>query len=777
MSTSHSMQQRTLLALEFDKILERLARFCLTEAGRRATLALLPHVCKETLLQAQALFVQYQSWKQRSDFVLSSFPDLEPVLALLQRPTPFFDTDALWLLKEALVQVKKAVLSIQALEKEAGAYAELFACATAHPLPEKSIAALNRCLSDDGLLRDESSPELMLVRSELRRLHQGCLRQVKEFATRYNIGHFLQDEYMTLASDRYVLPLKSNFKGRLQGVIHDYSQTGETCYFEPMFLVEQNNRLQELKREEREEERRVMEYLSSLLVDEGPFVEKAWTFLVELDVLLAKHKLAQSYNGHCLDIEEQAPLCLLQARHPLLALDMGDKALPLDIELRSGERALIISGGNAGGKTVCLKTLGLINAMTLAALPCPASPASSLPWWPLTFAFIGDEQSLDDHVSTFTAQIHHLNATMEKADGHTLVLLDEFGVGTDPAQGAALAQAVLDELIERGSHVIAATHFPALKLYALTRENVRAASVLFDERTKKPLFSLAYDQVGASQALDVAREHGLLPSIIQKAEHYLLIEGQDSAQLIDKLNQLAVTREEELRLLKKEQELFKAKKERLTERFEAEKERLEREVHKGIQEIMREWKTSRANHKQSMKALQTLRKELNRQEQTEPSPSQALNLQELAAGQWVHYQPWNKKALILELDSKGSKAKLDMSGVSLWANLSQMAPLTSQPVTQALRQGHTVRANSDEGSMQKLDLRGQRADAAEEALFKFLDTALLRGLDSVEIIHGRGTGVLRKQVHALLKNFAGVDHFNLGNEEQGGDGMTIVFLK
>ena len=243
---------------------------------------------------------------------------------------------------------------------------------------------------------------------------------------------------------------------------------------------------------------------------------------------------------------------------------------PADLVLREGDRVLVFSGSNAGGKTVALKTLGLITLMTLAGLPAPVDSGATLPFWNRVHAFIGDEQSLDDHVSTFTGQIHHLSAIWERLDGQSLVLLDEFGAGTDPSQGAALAQAVLDGLLEKGAFTVTATHFPALKSYALTREGVRAASVLFDPNTKKPLFHLAYDQVGASQALDVAREHGLPESVLRRAEHYLLMDGDDASAVMDRLNELARQREEELARMKDEERRLRDKRQALQEKLEAE---------------------------------------------------------------------------------------------------------------------------------------------------------------------------------------------------------------
>ena len=511
----------------------------------------------------------------------------------------------------------------------------------------------------------------MLVRGELRRLHLMCLRKVKDFAVQYNIAQYLQDDYMTLASDRYVLPLKSNFKGRIQGIIHDYSNTGETCYFEPLFLVEQNNRLQELKREEREEERKVLRYLTDIVQNELPFIRSAWDLLVRLDVELAKCGLAALFDGACATISpdgEDAPLSLLGARHPLLALDPQIRKQggphPVDLIFRPTDRALVISGGNAGGKTVCLKTLGLLAIMTLAGLPVPAAKGSAIPWWTSIHAFIGDEQSLDDHLSTFTAQIRHLGNAWEATDRRTLILLDEFGAGTDPAQGAALAQAVLDGLLERGAHVVAATHFPALKTYALTREGVRAASVLFDPGTKKPLFRLAYDQVGASQALDVAREHGLPESVLRRAEQYLLLDGQDMTAVMDRLNALAAKREGELDALKAEQQRTREKRKAVQERFERERERLIKDVRELSAKVMKDWQEGKAGHKQALKELAKVRAELHVSPEQEEAAAPAFGIAELKPGQHVMHRPWNKKAVVREVDARQNRFKLDMNGVT-----------------------------------------------------------------------------------------------------------------
>ncbi len=793
---------RTLNALEFQRIADHLAHLCLSGVGQERARSIAPLEDAEAVTLAARIYEEAADWSSRpatggAFFCVGSFPDVSGMLraASSSRAHAFQpDVDAFWALREVLRLARDAHASI-AQPEAATRWPHLLAMADGSPLPVQLTAALLRCISDDGLLRDESSPELYRLRGELRRLHQSCMRKVKDFAQQYNMLAYLQDEFMTLSSDRYVLPLKANFKSRMQGIIHDWSQTGETCYFEPMFLVEINNRLQELKREEREEERKVLVYLRSLLEAELPGARAALELLAHLDVLQAKRKLAALYDGRCLPLTPVAEgIQLLDARHPLLLLNRvvesgkdakaataHSKVRPLDIVLRPGERALVITGGNAGGKTVCLKTLGLIAAMTLSGLPVPVGAGSHLPWFSRLDAFIGDEQSLADNVSTFTAQIEHLAKAWKHLDASGLVLLDEFGAGTDPAQGAALAQAVLDELLDKHTFVLAATHFPALKSYALTREGARAASMLFDPQSKKPLFRLAYDQVGASQALDVAREHGLAESIVRRAEHYLLQDGQDATALLGRLNDLAAKREEELVELKREQDKARRQVQDVREKLEKERLRLHDEVRTKAGDLMRAWKEGRATHKQALKEMSRLRASLA-PEQDEAAQGQSVlpQPQAFAAGQEVLHTVFNKRGVITDVDERRGRVRLEMNGVNLWAEMKalrvpgQAAP---SPAKSALRGVVGRTSGSDEAASLRLDMRGMRADVALAELERFMDKALLAGFAEVEVVHGRGTGALRRQVHDFLRGFPSVGQFALAPEDRGGDGMTIVTFR
>ena len=837
------MQNRSLNMLEFGKVLEHLASFAVSDAGREACLAILPQCSLAEIEQQAKLFDETRLWQQYSNFKLTNFPDLAGVISFLSRSGEFLDMDALWAVRAVLMQAREVEQTLlgsgvgsgvgsgltsgkNSAPNKADEYWPLLkSLFLSYPMPHSTISALLRCISDDGLLNDQSSPELALIRGEVRAIHQQCTRKVKEFAKNNNITQYLQEEFMTLSSDRYVLPFKSSFKSQLDGIIHDYSQTGETCYFEPFFLVTLNNKLQELKKEEREEERKVLRYISGIIRSEESALKATYNFLVELDILLAKITLATKYDGRMLSFIPDGEVYLKNAKHPLLALmacpgstptpdstdstsnhvsksasgkKPGNQAVsvvPVDIELPRGQRALIISGGNAGGKTVSLKTLGLIALMGLAAIPVPVGPGSTLPLWKHVFAFIGDEQSLDEHVSTYTAQIEHLADIWDMVGKDSLVILDEFGAGTDPSQGSALAQAVVDEILQAGGYVLAATHFPAFKAYALSRSDVRAASVLFDSNSKKPLYTLVYDQVGASLALDVARAHGLPAQIIKQAEKYLLVEDKEASDLIDRLNALAVEREKEITRLKQTEAELDAKKQKLNERFEKERLMLLQQLDQTRREVVAQIKAEQIGRKQALKEFSAIKEKLVAEApatHARISEEQSLELfASLVPGAQATYIPWGRKGLIEDIDAKKQRAKLDFNEVSIWAafadlqtgaansaNSKQILPSTSKAFAGKTKDEKSETSAGTGGFVPlQIDFRGQRAEEVLLELERLIDQAIISGREELEIVHGRGTGALRREIHNFLRYQPGVANFYTANEDQGGDGVTILELK
>ncbi|MGE4553698.1 MAG: endonuclease MutS2 [Desulfovibrionaceae bacterium] len=774
-----SIQSRTAQLLEFPKVLAALASGAVSEPGAAACLALgpLPHadaVAAETRLAELAA-----AWLRDTRFSLSPFPDLEGLFDFTARDHRPLDQDALFALAQVLGQARLAREGLTRLD--GGRQAELAEVLLAFPWPERTASALNRCLDPEGRIRDESSPELYAVRGEIRSIHQKCTKKVKEVILGHDLSHYLQDEFITLSSDRYVLPLKANFKGRLDGIIHDYSQTGETCYFEPLFLVELNNRLQELKNEEKHEERKILEYLTGLCNAERDAVRAAYDFLVRLDVLQAKAALGARLHG-CAVAVEPGPVRLMQARHPLLALS-AEGAHPVDLKLDPEHRALVVSGGNAGGKTVCLKTLGCIALMAYSALPAPVAEGSRLPFFGRLFVIMGDEQSLEDQVSTFTAQIRYVARVWDQVDDGALFLLDEFGAGTDPAQGAALAQAVLESLMERGATVCAATHFPALKAYALAAERIRSASVLFDPSTRRPLFDLAYDQAGASIALEVARDNGLPREILARAEQNLLLEGSDTGSIMDRLNALAVQRRDEVAGLEQERRKLRQKRAGLEERFERERAALLDEIKDQAQAVVRQWQQDRIGRKQAQTKLSGLRERLTGlggsggTESAEDAPARTLTLADVAVGDRLRYAPWGKVGVAMERDEKRGQVKFDLDGVAMWVAVADLEPVDGPAPKARPASSGLASPAGERGFSLRLDLRGRRADVALAELERFLDDAILKGAGTLEIVHGRGTGALRREVHEYLKRFPAVERFAVANEDHGGDGMTEVVLK
>lgn len=767
------MESRTLRLLDYYDLLDHVQGYARSEPGARACLALRPlsdarHLDMETELLTEALKAAEELTR-----AVTAFPEMEGIFSCLQQGI-ILDEDGLWGVKTLLQAADHARAVLARLDKEQ--FPAVNRLINDIVWPEKSWMALQRCLDPEGGLKDESSPELLSVRQEIRRIHSQCTQKISEYLRQEKIGAYLQDEYLTISADRYVLAIKSNFKGRLHGIIHDYSQTGETCYFEPMLLVELNNTLQELKQEEREARQRVLQTLTSVVSQDEQRIQLAFSWMVQLDVLLAKVFLARDTYGQSLRPGQEQPLQLRKARHPLLVLNQED-VQPVDIELGSGQRALIISGGNSGGKTVCLKTLGLIGLMALTAMPVPVREGSSLPLWEQIFVFIGDEQSLQEHQSTFTAQIDHFRAKWPDMDAASLVLLDEFGAGTDPSQGAALAQAVMDALLERSVWTVAATHFPALKAYGLTRDQVRAASVLFDPKTQLPLYTLGYDQVGGSRALDVARDRGLPGEILEKAEEYLLLDGKDSGKLMSRLNELAVAKEQEIQELQERKEALEREHKHLKNKLEQQARDLLEEIRQNSREVVSQWKAGKQQRKQALRKLAAEKKRL--QEELISTRTREKNRQgqhTLQAGDQVYYRPWSRSGQVLEVDRKKERIKLDLGGVTLWVPETEVELRGGKEASQRVSSS-PASVSSGSGASGRIDLRGLRADEAVAVLQQQVDQALLQGLNELEIIHGRGTGTLRQAVQEELARMPEIKEYSLASEEYGGDGLTIVRLE
>lgn len=770
---------RTLFRqVEFDRLLERLAAFAASEAGRAACLDIVPAEDAGAVDALAQRFGEARTFFVRTGFSPGGFPDLGPLLANGLAASP--DLDDFYAVKAALVPAKrlKEALSDGKATPEASAWPTLYLDSAKTPWPAKTAAGLDRALADEGGVRDEASPELFHARTEIRRIHRICTRKFKDFIVEHKLGHYLQDEFLSLYADRYVMPLKANFKGRHPGINHGWSNTGETIWFEPLFLVELNNELQDLKGEERAAEKRVLAELTVTIRREIEALAATFGLLVAFDVAFAKHRFAEAVDGSIPAMQDEAPIRLKDARHPLLCFDAA-KPKPQTIELHPEHRALVVSGGNAGGKTVALKTAALAALCARSGVPFPAGEDSTLPRIERIFAFLGDEQSLSDHLSTFTAQIDHLARIWDSVDAHTLVVLDEFGAGTDPAEGSALAVSVIEALVERGAYVVAATHFPDVKAWSLSAPGVRAATVLFHPETQRPLFTLGYDQIGASRALMVAEAAGLPQVVLDKARRRFA-QGPDSGRLIERLNELAAEKAAEVEAARVERQNAKREQAKLADALKRERERVRSEIDKMLAALNEQLRGERIDKKEAVKELKRLREETRESEREalrEKAKARLFDPAALALGSTATYLPWMKLGRVVEVDEKRGAVKLDLGSAALWAKLSEIE--TPQSKAGAGKPGGktgTVIVNVDLAHVREVDVRGTRADEATSMIETALDQALLAGVDELRVVHGRGTGALRRATHEFLRTHPSVKRFALCSEEEGGDGATVVAL-
>ena len=777
------MQEHTQEALEFSKIIEYLSKLAISPSGSRRCLCLKPFDTEEELHLANNLFEDASYWFENTPFILHNFPDIGFFLEDLESSKYIVDVDDVFAIWQVLKEINKVTASFQSsifdnslLKEKVEALDNTHATGSVQNI----LSVLERTISADGLLKDTSSLLLNDIRHEMRLIHRQCTQSVKEFIQRENVSTYVQDEYFTLMSDRYVLPLKTNFKGQFQNIVHGYSQSGETCFVEPVFLVEVNNRLQALKHEERQEEERIFKELTVLFRIEKALLTHAYDILTELDVLLAKKTFAEKISGYILPVGMNCPINLQKARHPYLCL-LGKPVVPLDILLEDTQKAIIISGGNAGGKTICLKTLGLTALLAFSGIPVPVARGSSLPFWKNIFIIMGDEQNIAESVSTFTAQIKYLVNTLPLIDSQTLFLLDEFGSGTDPNQGAALSQAIIDTLLEKNSIVVATTHFAALKSYALSNDKVSAASMVFDEITKQAKYKIIYDQIGISRAFEVAKEYGLSTEVLEKAEKYLHTGEKETEEIIKKLNAISLLKEEEYEKLTAERTLNEEKYRKKIDRFEKEKTALINEINKERREIVAQWEKSKISSKEAQKKLTKLQSDLLSQE-VETNKS-LVSLDALEEGMTVRYLLWKKEGQILRIDERKKQIKLSVNGISILVDLAQIAlcEKKSAPKPKKIIENeldNTINKQIEAyGYSRRLDVRGMRSDEAIITVSRFLDEIYLEGASGADIIHGRGTGALRFEIQNSLKLNVLVQEFFHAREDFGGDGVTQVILK
>ena len=653
----------------------------------------------------------------------------------------------------------------------------------------------NSILSEEEIA-DAASSELADIRRHMRIQSAKVKESLQKIISSPSYAKYLRDPIITLRGDRYVVPVKSEYKSEIPGLVHDVSSSGGTFFIEPMSAVNANNALRELLIKERKEIERILAELSAEAASFRESITASYEMLVTLDVIFAKARLSLRMDGMEPEIRTNATVELNRARHPLID---RKRVVPITVRLGTDFDTLIITGPNTGGKTVTLKTIGLLTLMAECGLHIPADHGSAISVFPRVLADIGDEQSIEQSLSTFSSHMKNIVQIVEECDDETLVLFDELGAGTDPAEGAALATALIEFCRKCGSRVAATTHYAELKLYAMRTSGVMNASCEFDVETLRPTYRLLIGIPGKSNAFAISKRLGLSELIIDQAKSYV---NENDRNFEDVLNQLEQQRQQmenakrEAEKLRLETEQMRTKSEEYYAEIKREREKAMRSARAEAQaiidnarrvsnEVSEELKQLRKQMKdaadvQGSNAKQAeLRRRLNEAEETfsdkQKAPERPAPSREIKVGDTVELLRFGTKASVLAVNKDGSyQLQAGIMKVTAQPNEVYLIEETQQQAKKIIER--SKREFRNVAAQTELDLRGMSADEAVATLANFLDGAMLANLAQVRIIHGKGTGVLRKAVHEELKRNRAVKKYRLGVYGEGEDGVTIAEL-
>ncbi len=665
------------------------------------------------------------------------------------------------------------------------------------------LEKLDRSILSEEELADSASPALQEIRKKIGRSRQKLRDTLDNMMRRQDIQDCLQDSRVTMRDGRFVLPVRAEHRGKIPGLVHDTSATGQTIFIEPIAVVDANNDIRLLELQEAEEIERIIGELCEECGTWSEAIISDHEICAELNLYFAKARLAEQMHAFAPTLTDDGSIVLKKARHPLIPYQ---KAVPIEFSLGGDCRALIITGPNTGGKTVALKTCGLLTLMAMSGFLIPAAEGSRISVFHHVLADIGDTQSIEQNLSTFSAHMKSVIEILEEADENSLVLLDELGSGTDPIEGAALAEAMIERLKEKGAKLMVSTHYPELKLYATEQPDVENASCEFDIQTMRPTYRLIIGSPGKSNAFAISAGLGLDESIIKQAKALVSEENNRFEQAVEKLERSRKTLEEERKQL--QASLQQAQEDAKVLREERNRAQKDKEVllEQARLEAMRIVETTKAQSNEMLTELEHLRKEKEKEsfssdviqaksavkrgfrnlyETANPvldTPTEAYQLpRALKVGDTVLHMDTGQKAVVAGLPDKNGMVFLQMGAMRTKAPLEKLklvAGVEEKQKSQQKQKNKTGRVSAQtarRGTME-LDIRGCTCDEGVYQMEAFLDRAVVSHIATVTIIHGKGTGLLRKAIHQRLKQLKYVKSYRLGTFGEGEDGVTIVSL-
>lgn len=652
------------------------------------------------------------------------------------------------------------------------------------------VARINRCIDDDGSVRDSASSQLASIRQKMRSLASRVRDRLDSIVHSQSNHKLLQDNVVTLRNGRYVVPVKQEYRTRFGGIVHDQSASGQTLFIEPAVVVELNNQLRLTQQDEQKEVERILCEITQFVAQEAVQLHVSLNALSELDMVFAKAKYSRKINGMAAKINDYGYVYIKQGRHPLLS----GNVVPVNLWIGDEFDILVITGPNTGGKTVTLKTLGLFAIMTQAGLHIPAQDGSEMPIYDNIFADIGDEQSIEQSLSTFSSHMSNIVKILQKASEHSLVLLDELGAGTDPTEGAALAMAILEFLREREITAIATTHYSELKNFAYANAKVENASVEFDLQTLKPTYHLAIGVPGKSNAFAIATRLGLNSDIVGYAQGLLSEERVHSDDII---NEMEANRRE-ARIAREESERLKEEYHRLKQQYDLKYKELtetrEQLIEQAKDDAVELVNTTRQDldlligelRKQQNIDLEQVVQEkrarlVEQQKQFQAQKTASIQHEpprQLKVGEQVRIRSLNQVGHVVEITDQDALIQAGILRVNAkLTDLERVSEGAPAIVVKQTPKSKETRGQSKSISIKpEIDLRGQTVDEALAVVDKYLDDAFLSSLNQVRIIHGKGTGALREAIHVQLRAHVHVKSYRLADPQDGGSGATVVEL-
>ena len=785
------MNQKVLKTIEYTKIIAMLIEEAESSLGKERAEALLPssdfYEVERNLLETEEAESRI---RLKGPISFRGIMDIRPYFPRLQLGASLSVFE--------LYQVARMLESSKKVKEQGGEVEDsLRAYFEEIDSLEEIRRELSRSIESEERLFDDASKEL----SDIRRKEKGIEGKITEELNRIlnDKRSMLQEGVITLRNGRHVFPVKAEYKNAFHGIVHDESSTGVTLFMEPLSIVQLENNLSELFSLEKEEVEKILLSLSLKLSPNLPVLERNLELLSHLDFVFAKAKLGKKMDGVRPSLEKEKKLKLLDARHPLIP---KDKVVPISIHIGEAFRLLVITGPNTGGKTVCLKTLGLLQLMGQAGLLIPAFQGSSITVFKEIYADIGDEQSIEQSLSTFSAHMTNTVKILSEADSDCLCLFDELGAGTDPTEGAALALGILHELYERGVTTLATTHYAEIKLYALSTEGVENAACEFDVESLRPTYRLLIGVPGKSNAFAIAKKLGLSEKIIEDARGRIGEEDLHFEDLISDLEdskRLAERERLEIEQYKEEVERLKARARESTKGIEKGREKILNRAREEAAKILSDAKETadsivkeirkRENGGGSSLEVEQIRSKLKKKmEETQAfsgqsvkGPMQTISLKNLKIGDKVRLlNMHNVVGTVTELPDKNGmftvsagilRTKVSAKEVEFIQHKEKEAPVRNQGKTAGLGRAKAM------GISPEINLIGKMTADALPELNKYLDDAFLAKLPQVRVVHGRGTGALRKMVHDCAKKNKHIESFRLGEYGEGSDGVTIIYFK